>query len=534
MLKPLLVFTKLICINYLIENRVKNENYALVIDYEELFDFSTIRINQKNLEVPECHLHKPAVYIVNLDVTNMRYFFNVRKHLGFDHLTKYIFIGRNFTYKAERELFLFVVKDAVFINSMSGDIYLRSIYTNSKIGGKLGNCFEKSQNLNETFSDALIRHNGKSRINVCFFDQDPYAICTKCNKKGIDIDIQTMVYNLINVTTHFVKKKPPLKEVTKQFNYVFSTGECEVMPGLLSIDGFDFSYTYLFDSMHWVVHVSDEIPKWRYAFKIFSPHIWFVWILSSISLSLALYLTTYEKNNRCQVLSLFKGLLLISKLFLEQPNEFITSKLSQWIIFVTILISTYLINLFYKSRFIYLLSGFVYEKSVDSFEDIMNNKLIMDVIDEMKIIFYGDERVIEYFEKYQIANKSKNWNFIGVDRKTTALCTKRAFLYKIADFLDEDGRPTIKLIDEPVTKVFKKCVLAFGNPLINLLSAKLTILNEHGFVPHISSKYVAHEIKRNPALDVKKLTLSNLQLPIGLWVTGIIISFISLICELYF
>ncbi|KAK9874172.1 hypothetical protein WA026_002524 [Henosepilachna vigintioctopunctata] len=505
MLKPLLALTKLICINYIVKNQIDHGKNAVVVDYEFILNFPLLQMNQKNVEVSKYHLPIPSVYIVNLNNITMTTFFGVRNVVGFDVFTKYIFIGSNFTYKPERDLFTFVFKDTVFINSLNGDIFLTSINTNSNIKEKMGNCFVNEQNLVEIFPTHLIRPKNVSVVSVCFHGLPPYVICTECEKKGIEIEIYTMLFSLINMTGYFSKNEIPRNKMQSLLEYKLDAGKCEVLPGLLANNDFGFTYTYLFDTLHWVVHVPEEIPLWQYAFKIFSPYIWITWILSSTSLSIVWYLTLSNKNSSNLFMTLTNGAILIVKLFIEQPNA---------------------------SHSTYLLSGFIFEDAIDSFDGIMENKLTLDIVNGAIALFIDDQKTMTYFGKYQVFNKSANWDYIGGERNIATLCTNRRFLYILQKHLDENGRPILEMIDAPVISIFVTTLLRKGNPISNILNAKLSLMNEHGFLSHISSKYEVRRVKKNASLNVRKLNIHNIELPIILWLTGSFISFICFLCEL--
>ncbi|KAL3271594.1 hypothetical protein HHI36_022069 [Cryptolaemus montrouzieri] len=184
------------------------------------------------------------------------------------------------------------------------------------------------------------------------------------------------------------------------------------------------------------------------------------------------------------------------------------------------------------SKFSYILSGFNYEKSIESFEDLMENEVEVELPDFVLEFFDGDTRALKYFEKYRTGTEASLR--IVVDENKAIGYPDIMYLFESHDYLDSNQRPLLRKLDPPIATIFMYATLRKGNPLTKPLNEKLIHLVEHGFANDILSKYKSQKTVRDKTLDVKNLTLDHIQLSLALWFIGIFLSTVCFLCELKF
>ncbi|KAL3271597.1 hypothetical protein HHI36_022072 [Cryptolaemus montrouzieri] len=367
---------------------------------------------------------------------------------------------------------------------------------------------------------------------VYFYYAPPYAFCVDCENKGITLDLISMALDLLNIKSKLEGAlfiNPDVKKIVESI--LEDSSVIFLITGASS--EFDFTQPFLYDNGYWIIRSPNEIPRWRYIIRIFSVEVWASWILSSIFLTLAWFATIYRRTSKLNTLNdAIQGFLIILKHFIEQPFSLKPSTISQSIVLATILMSTFLMNLFFDSKFSYILTGFNYEKSIESFEDLMENKLEVVLADYMLEYFENDKKALKYFKKYRTA--SKITLEAVVEENKAVPFPDVIFHYEYHNYLDSNQRPLIRKLNPPLMTIFLYAVLRKGNPLTNPLNQKLIRLVEHGFATYIFSKYKSHKIVRDKKLDVKKLTLNHIHLPLTLWIIGILLSIICFLSELKF
>ncbi|KAL3270973.1 hypothetical protein HHI36_021476 [Cryptolaemus montrouzieri] len=348
----------LFCINILLEKLNSN---IFSVNFEEKINFPTIQVDSRQSKILDI---SPEVYVVNADVTEINQFLKVRKKLGFNASTKYIFTGNNTTFQFPSVF----SDDAIFVNSETGKIHMKNINKNQD----LGNCFENERKFTNIFAKK-IDFRGKE-LSVCTHKCIPYAFKNN-TRRGIDVEIIGMAFDLLGIDVKFLLFPYPIGNVDSYLTKMFTTKICDIYSGIKFRKLFDCTDTHIFDTLHWVIKTPEEMPRWKYAFKIFTLDIWLSCVMSTTFMSFAYHLTTFKSRSFKRISNLPQGFLITLKLFLEQSHSWKTSNISTTIIFIIILFSSCMINAFFKSKFAYLLSGFNLDDPIDSFEAIMANKM---------------------------------------------------------------------------------------------------------------------------------------------------------------
>ncbi|KAL3270971.1 hypothetical protein HHI36_021474 [Cryptolaemus montrouzieri] len=478
-----------------------------VINYMYKIDFPNVQVDVRQPKFFGTFPGTPDVYII--DATDMKLFLKFRNKMGFKTTTKYIIIGKN----ASPEFPADFSNKAVFINTETGEIHNENNH---------GNCF-KTENFTSIFKNNWKR----KEINVCINKSPPYTF-ENDTKEGIDIEILKITCDLLKIDVKFLYFSYPVGNLDAYFTNVFAKNICDVYNRMRPRPLFDFTHPYLFDTLHWVTKTPEQIPRWKYAFKIFTLDIWLSCIFSTTAISLVWHLTTLNKT----FIHLPQGFLITLKLFLEQSYSWKTSSVSRTIMFINVLFTSFMINAFYKSRFTYLLSGFNVNKPIDSFEAIMANKMFVILPYSVRVFFEHDPKANEYFKKYQIVgNPSLELHKVPYKKNTATALPERIFYWRTNRYINEDMRPLLQIINPSIVLLMYCMILPKGSPLVEPLKVKLGHLQDHGHISYILSKYKLLIAVRDPTLDVKKLTIDHMQLPLALWIIGIIVASIIFLYE---
>ncbi|KAL3270972.1 hypothetical protein HHI36_021475 [Cryptolaemus montrouzieri] len=505
----------LFCINILL---AKLDGNIFSVNSDEKTNFPTVQVDLKQPKILDVF---PDVYIVNAEITEMNRFLKLREILGFKDSTKYIFTGNNKTFQFPSVF----NDDAIFINSATGKIYMRNVNKNQD----LGNCFETDSNFTNIFAKEM-DFRGKE-LSVCTHKYAPFAFENN-TRRGIDVEIVGMALDLLGIGVKFLVFPYPIGDIDVYLTKMFTMKICDIYSGIKFRKLFDCTDTHIFDSLHWVIKTPEEMPRWKYAFKIFTLDIWLSCIISTIFISIAYHLTMIKSRSFKRIRNLPQGFLITLKLFLEQSHSWKTSNVSRTIILIIMLFSSCMINAFFKSKFAYLLSGFNLDDPIDSFEAIMANKMIIKMPLNMKQVFDDEPKAAEYLKKYLILSDPsvEIYNVIHQNNIATTI-PKTMFEWEMNNYLSEDMRPLLQMINQPIIYILFSMILPKGSSLKEPLNEKLGYLHDHGLVSYIKSKYKVLTAQRDPTLDVKKLTINHIQLPLSIWIIGIITACITYLFE---
>ncbi|KAK9885138.1 hypothetical protein WA026_010649 [Henosepilachna vigintioctopunctata] len=527
-MSPLVILTSSIfCIGDIVNDQITGKNYAVILNYHQAFNVPTVRIEISTTRRLILSYDKPKLAVVNLDAINFQQLLDIRNELGFNAYTTYILVGKHLPHEYVLSK---VFNRFTFFNSQNGDVYVKNPEAHFNKVIKFGNCYQEQFKPKEIFNNEIMVYKKMPAVPVCYFKYAPYGICSNCNRKGISLDILLMALNLLNLTANFSGYLFPKFDSKSYMNYVFSNEMCVIHAGDEPMPEFDFTQPYTIDSIHWIVPASKEIPRWKYAIQIFSTEVWIAWIISAFAVSVIWYTITYTMKSGSRSNQPMSGFYMIFRLFLEQSQIFNTVTLSQGFLVVTIVISTSLMNFFYESKFAFLLSGLNYEKSINSFEDIMTKKLFIKIPYDGLKLFENEPKTFKYLHSH-----FKEYDFslskIAIEKDSAISYVHRIFLHELKNILDKHNRPLLKELQPPLRIMPISAILRKGDPLTNLLNKKLTYMSAFGFVDHILSKYKVHNAIRDVTLKRMKLNMHNIQFAILVWITGILISIVSFLRE---
>ncbi|KAK9874171.1 hypothetical protein WA026_002523 [Henosepilachna vigintioctopunctata] len=523
----------MLCLNNILKE-VQVNSTVIVVNYEYALDAPTIRLNLKeNFNLMEFTNFQLFVKhcIVNIDDIDFEQFVHFKKRTKLNEHIKFVLIGERWPFEKFRQ-FLHIFQNIIHINSRSGDISTfvmsQKRYSRKIVIKKHGNCLENNFNLSEVVSRISIYQG--SRITVCYFQIPPYGMSKCGNTKGISVEITALALDMLNISAHFKGYIFPRMTLNQHYHYVFSNDICTIHVQAEAMKDFDFTQPYVFDHLNWIVPTPEEIPRWKFAFQVFSSDVWLTWVISCLVLSLAWYATEFTMNSKPQLKQLAMGLEIIFTLFLQQSSNIKISTISTRIVLATIIISTFFINLFYICKFSYLLSGMNYENSIETLEDVMEKSLYVRIPDEVNNYYKDEEKILQYFKLFR-----KDFEYSLKEaaslRNSITSNLHRSYIYNLKDVLDDNKRVLLEEMRTPIKVAHLTAVLPKGNALTKLLSDKFGHLRQHGLVDYVTSKYYKFPAE-GTNVEKKKLTLTSIQFPLCAWIIGIIFSLIAFLNEL--
>ncbi|KAK9880618.1 hypothetical protein WA026_011855 [Henosepilachna vigintioctopunctata] len=505
-----------LCLNNIFFNYISNDSQIVLVDFEEIFSFPSIRVNFDTSE--NLHLEDSHIYLFNRKKLIDEKYDELNEIIGIYGNSIFIFVEDN-----DEDISLNSTKNLFVLKISTGYIYQSKHSKNMGKENSIGNCYDTKNNIVGSMFSEQNPLQKRTFVTICISCISPYSFCPRnSSKKGLTIEITTMILSLLGLKPKYVNVLYPKKDVLKNINTIISRNICEIFTSNPGLPSLDYTFPYAFDSLNWIVKNAEEIPRWKYAFQIFSLSIWLIWLFSSICLSVMWYIT--KKCSMGYSSRIVEGFGMICSVFVEQSLSVEIPRFSQKIILVIILISTVFFNMFYKTKFSFLLSGFNFENSIDSFEDVMENSLTVQIPDRFAELYSNDANAMKYFEKHcRTTNAENAIEDVKHKENVATSYVKGVILYKTAklkDFVGVHNRPLLKILEPPILNIFFCMVLSKRNPLTNLIDRNLKKLFYHGFVSHILSKYQIQSSTSNPEVDVKKLSLSSLQLAFILYFMG--------------
>lgn len=501
------LFHCLLCINTLIRNQ--QNSYVVVVNLDLKLDFPSVRINYESIDNLSSLSQTPTSYVVNLDTINEDQLTYLLKKYGHYVSTIYIFIGQSWMSPINPNFSPEYFENIHFINYQNGE-HLKG----DNLIMRPSNC---SLGLETTGSFS------RNTTKVCFLISAPFVMPYGDPKKGIEIDIFEIILSMMKTEGVYNRVNIP-GEFTGYIDFILNNGTCDIFSAMFPLIGnFDISYLMFTDPSIWVLKSGEEIPRWKYAFEVFSKTTWMLWVFSAVSLSIIRYIIRVLTN---QNVVPQEGLKMFFKYFLEQSQSLNSKITSEMIFFWSLLFATFFMNIFYKSNFIFLLTGIRYEMEVKSLDEAMEQGFILRM-SKSASHYFDDPKHIKYLETHY---EEKSLTAEGLDKKTAQLMPEKMFYYQLSDYMDENGRSSIRRLDKPLIVMPYSPLLRKGTPLTSVLNDKFGMLANSGIMDWIFTEYSNKVVEGND-INVRKLHLSSIQLPIFLWVMGLFTSLLVFLLE---
>lgn len=297
---------------------------------------------------------------------------------------------------------------------------------------------------------------------------------------------------------------------------------------------FDFSPTYLFDSVRFVSPKPLNMSRWERLFKVYSL---LFWILLLIACIISLFLTKI-----CYHIGFQDSLLAFIAMYVGEAVKYLsTNVLSQKIIF-TIWIFAFAILSKIFSNFLIVLSATTLKSHhlIETLDDVVKSGLPVYSIANLTTFYYlptSSERAkLNLFERrhcndYRTCLRSliENQNFILVGGG-------EVFKFNYFPLMQAPkGEPVFHMSKERLNSFPLLFLFSKGHPLYKSFSKIFYISQENGWVQHklkiltsLEKDYTQHQLECSP------IFLKDLADLFAFWVIGTIISLVVFLVEVLY
>lgn len=221
--------------------------------------------------------------------------------------------------------------------------------------------------------------------------------------------------------------------------------------------------------------------------------------------------------------------------FIERSHDVAKNYLSLKFLYFLVILQSFLLNMIFKCNFNLVLSGIIFEKSIETLQEIADKNLVFGLfqLEEFENFL---ESIKEGRERVKYAECGSNYSCfsrVAFDRDMALHQSIRIYRYIQNNYLDKDGTPLIVKLDPPFEKVGLFAILPLGHPLKSILDEYILKLQAYGFTKFFIDKY-DHEIEKNLPfqLQLSKLTFEHVYTPSALLIGGYILGFVVFIFEM--
>lgn len=536
----LLIPRIILCLNNI---KIVHEDIKIVhvVNFEHHLDFPVVIEEIGNFSVKEEDIGpKPDMYIINSTNVFLGDLLSIlNDRLSFNPKAKFVVLDQRMEDNALYSLYYFFVFNVVFIKETDGNIYTYFPFKKEEYPSnnfnlvKIGNLQKYDVKL--FFEQKIPNTWEESEFISCFIFAPPYFIT---HDQGISTEMTKLL---------FLKTKVTLKwhddiytsngDWAAHFQRILTQGTCDVYMSYL-VQKLDLLMPQCFDDGFWFIPRPKKLPKWKYVFRIFSVNVWILWFGIPVVLSLVWTSTLCLQGIRPNMEILIGSIALVLRLFLEQCVKLILELSSQKIIATNMILFTFIMNVFFKSRFSYLLTfGRIFEtNTIKSFEDIMRANLQVGIIPIAFSVYSHDPKALEYFKTYHNICRydGQCLNRTAFKRDMATLIIQKMYVYdkKNLVLIDENGKDLIWRISPSVITYISGGILKRGHPMFDFLHWRMHLLWDHGFVMKVNTKFEDDTKYDQVNFEFEGLDIEQIELSLGLLVIGLLFSAVIFYFEL--
>ncbi|KAL3272125.1 hypothetical protein HHI36_022608 [Cryptolaemus montrouzieri] len=171
----------------------------------------------------------------------------------------------NVDYMENILMYSYLKKADIYIMEENDFEQLIHLMNNMKNPFKIG--FKKIAQCDETFSKtfqetAFVWKNSSVSINYRLYNA--FAMCVKCKKKGMEIDISDIIFEHFDIDAHFLERKNETVEMLDEYNILLGNLGLEDVE-LLDIR--EFSHPFIGDAVVWAIPLPDHPSRWKYFYQ---------------------------------------------------------------------------------------------------------------------------------------------------------------------------------------------------------------------------------------------------------------------------
>lgn len=395
-------------------------------------------------------------------------------------------------------------------------------------------------------------------MNVIAMIYPPYVVN---DHEGLDISILHAMERYFNFTMNIVldnhsagwylldqkgQYRGKLQQILK--NHAFGIGNVRSNP-MLEKD-FSLSLAYVNEKLVWVVPIANSVPTWKLIFIVFEYPLWLL-ILAVFLVSAMLFCLFARKNQRDKALkSISNSVMVSAQILLANVATYRPRSALMRFMFMSLVCFSMFATTLYQNSLINFLTSEIYEYQIQSFEEILDNDMIIGGIESNRAIFdnefEGNFRKI--YEKYVVLqgfeDSTDNWiRIVGDDRKAATLSARAYVQYLIAKndsaACQPNGAPKVYAMNKILFEYPIRMILPKEHVLREQVDFCLNYFITYGFVKLWSEKYL-REMEKSEALlkdsrdksdeDIQ-LTLLHTSGAFFLLFFGQLVSFLALLAE---
>ncbi|KAL3280412.1 hypothetical protein HHI36_017894 [Cryptolaemus montrouzieri] len=487
---------------------INNSNSTCSVSINTDFHFvdSVFRYDFDGWNRIERHFRvEPDLFVINLDGITVEFLEKLLRSSGYYPDAKYIFYGSN--------------NSETIISEINSKITFRmSVLEYNSTGYFYKDEIRKYHFLNpDNFMLIQMNITTKLTATVCSFGLFiPYITCYQCSgNKGLNIDFLEMLFDLMKVEIEYKIISYHAFLYNEEVRDIFANGICDLLiGGHGALDGtYEFFFPINDDYDVWVVPGPMSIPKWKYIGKAFSTKIWLSCLLALILQAIVWCIYDISISNKKKLLKnmyltpsyVLQKISVISKIFLGGTMKLKIRTISEGIILILVIFSTFMINVIYKIEFTYLLLGTnYYPNTIKTFDDIITSRLNVTCSGH---IF---SNLIESFpegESYLRASfveaEGIDWaQAVAINRTFVALRAKLSIKYSQHKYLDDTGHSLFKMLNPPVFRSLFGYLCPKGSPLLEEMRKYMFLLKDYGFANRITMQHEFDRKKQNRKMNV--------------------------------
>lgn len=535
-MKPLLPLLRdtvhlLQCLNLIQQNYMESDSYIAIVNSDLSLDFPLFRFNYtKQISSKNLFGRKFDYYLVDCSMAPFKNVTDIFSSQSFfSSASRFIFFCGDIKMETLRALERFKILNMIFFNTSSEEIltyfpFRKRMFQQFDISLEVvGRCNE--MNTTSLFPEKIPKKWINTTLNIYHSFAPPYCMGIE-GELGIELDVQMIILDRLRMRPNFTKINIPEVGKRRVIMNFLKDGYCDFMIGVSSPTSyFQFAMPYIYDDLRWYVPSAKQLSKWKYLLEVLSKVVWFSWIISSAFAIVSLYINDIFLYGECGLPNFLHKFCIFFRLFLEQSVNFRTKYLSEIILITIFIFGTFMMNLIYKSRFFYFLTATSFENDLTSLDDIMDEGLNIGFIDWHKQLFEENKRIVSYLQNhFQSCNLQANCTDQAARYRNLAVLRPTIKMnYWTKRYMDEKGRSLLKMIEFPVLDLFWVAAFFPGHPLFKSVNRYVLFLLDHGIMNKIMSKYSDGMDSRYNILKTRRLTISHVQVPIMIWITGMII-----------
>ncbi|KAL3285891.1 hypothetical protein HHI36_000411 [Cryptolaemus montrouzieri] len=397
---------------------------------------------------------------------------------------------------------------------------------------EIGKC-SKSSYLDQydLFPNKIPKKWKNSTIAFCQSPVEPIGFVNN-EKKGIGTELHRLILESMGATADCKAIKFDGSKSRSEFmRKILKSNTCDFYASGYPDDSFDISTPYNIDELYWIVPSPAINKNYNFIFGVFSASVWLIWFTTILCVALFWYFQCYLKNKEDSFLT---KILLSFKLVLDQIVKLKFFNTSDFILYMVIIFGTFMINIIYRGRILYVLSGIHYEDAIVTEDDIMQHNLQIFLFPIQEKWFRDQTKFLDYINKnhHECGSNVQCQDKVAFERNIAVLRSRIAIDYYNKRYFGEDGRLKRIRLPKPSMVYYRLCSFLPGQPIFTQINQYTYYLQQNGIVSKIISNYSVKVPKQTTNFIRKVLAMKHLKWLFLLWLFGLIAACVMFALEI--